>query len=595
MTGRGGTAEVVNTVCGFTFGSGRNGRSDSVNSALIFSCGAPDRRSVATYLFCQKTQLFQDHSSRLKGTKYEVETAAESPVFAEFVAALEGRRSEVKMRNIDGLPAFCSEFGFEEFLTVLDVFEAVLPLAGVSLSEDESLRSVHDIEEKNQQIECNFGLLKQEFADLRGAHSSLAVENKAQKQEMDALLKWKDELVARFGQAKSRSDEAIKCILQEFETLRKQNHAPSLQKQFPFNNRGETPVSRVIWELMGKSSEANKRVFQESWRRQSSAAMVLAQKFLGLSFVRSMRSAQDGAVFFGSAGKDSETTKQKNYGYLTGGGLQPRKADFAGRSGIFRLRDGSLTSKDLLEVAIPGTHVFAPDGAHRIGIDFAEDCQGSVETFLCIKRLIGVRYAGVAVGVRLDIGSGSIAIPTDSNRMLILYSSAESLRIPDWIKIIHADDFRFCPNLREVIAGLQREIGGFRDCRKLERVELSRSVEVVGISAFNTDEDEGGSSAEARRARRPLFLTVGDESWLRKRRRGCHVFIAGKGAKKEEDENRQFALSGIVSHLTTKCGGNVHDKGIVEITASSVSGTAYPQNSANLEDNSWFWSENEPS
>jgi hypothetical protein len=113
-----------------------------------------------------------------------------------------------------------------------------------------------------------------------------------------------------------------------------------------------------------------------------------------------------------------------------------------------------------------------------------------VETFLHIKRLIDARYVGAAVGIRLDIGSGSIAIPTDSNHMLVLHSAAESLRIPDWIEIIHAEDFGFCPNLREIIAGLQREIGGFRDCRKLKRVELSRSVEVVGREAFSGDESE---------------------------------------------------------------------------------------------------------
>jgi hypothetical protein len=128
-------------------------------------------------------------------------------------------------------------------------------------------------------------------------------------------------------------------------------------------------------------------------------------------------------------------------------------ADFVRRSGIFRLRGG----------------------AHRIGVDFAEDCQGSIETFIRIECLIEARYAGAAGGIRLDIGSGSVAIHTDANWILVLYTSAESLRIPDWIEVIRAEGFRFCPNLREVIAGLQREIEGSRDCQKLEGVELSES------------------------------------------------------------------------------------------------------------------------
>jgi hypothetical protein len=142
--------------------------------------------------------------------------------------------------------------------------------------------------------------------------------------------------------------------------------------------------------------------------------------------------------------------------------------------------------EDLLEVAVPGKFVVTPDGAHRIAVDFAEECQGSVENFLRIKRLIEARYAGAAVGIRLDIGSGSVAIPMDSNRIWVLYSAAESLRIPDWIEVVRADDFRFCPNLHEISAGLQRESAGVRNCQKLEHGEISRSVEVAGRSGFRT-------------------------------------------------------------------------------------------------------------
>jgi hypothetical protein len=80
--------------------------------------------------------------------------------------------------------------------------------------------------------------------------------------------------------------------------------------------------------------------------------------------------------------------------------------------------------------------------------------------------------------------------------------------------------------------------------------------------------------------------------WLRRRRRGCQVFITGKGPEKEE--KRQIALSGIISHLIAKCGGNVHDRGVVEITASSVFDTNYSRDAADLGTDPWFWSKNEP-
>jgi hypothetical protein len=68
-------------------------------------------------------------------------------------------------------------------------------------------------------------------------------------------------------------------------------------------------------------------------------------------------------------------------------------------------------------------------------------------------------------------------------------------------------------------------------------------------------------------------VTTGDESCLWRRRRECHVCIAGKGP--ENEENHQIALSGIISHLTARCSGNVHDRGAVEITVNSVSEPYY--------------------
>jgi hypothetical protein len=187
-------------------------------------------------------------------------------------------------------------------------------------------------------------------------------------------------------------------------------------------------------------------------------------------------------------------------------------------------------TEDSLEVAVPRKSVFTPDGAHRIDVDFTEDCQGSAETFLRIERLIEAHWGKAPVGIRLDIGNGSAAIPTDSNRIFTFYSSAELLRIPDCQEIIRPDHFRFCPLLREVFTSLQREIDGFRDCGKLERIELSRSVEVVGESSFRAAEGRRGA-----KVRRPIFLTAGNESWLRRRRRGYHMVIAEKSPAKEEN------------------------------------------------------------
>ena len=54
-------------------------------------------------------------------------------------------------------------------------------------------------------------------------------------------------------------------------------------------------------------------------------------------------------------------------------------------------------------------------------------------------------------------------------------------------------------------------------------------------------------------------------------------------------------LSGVIEYLTRECGGNVHEKGFVEVTASSVYDGAYaPQNAAELGTNSKFISNDKP-
>jgi hypothetical protein len=53
-------------------------------------------------------------------------------------------------------------------------------------------------------------------------------------------------------------------------------------------------------------------------------------------------------------------------------------------------------------------------------------------------------------------------------------------------------------------------------------------------------------------------------------------------------------VGGLIAHLMVKCGGNVHNKGAVEITASSVAGSSCaPRKAADLVTVSIFLSQNE--
>ena len=63
----------------------------------------------------------------------------------------------------------------------------------------------------------------------------------------------------------------------------------------------------------------------------------------------------------------------------------------------------------------------------------------------------------------------------------------------------------------------------------------------------------------------------------------------------EFDYTEAGLLNGIIAHLTRECGGNVHEKGVVEVTVSSVCGTGYEaKNAVELGTISHFWSNYKP-
>jgi hypothetical protein len=59
------------------------------------------------------------------------------------------------------------------------------------------------------------------------------------------------------------------------------------------------------------------------------------------------------------------------------------------------------------------------------------------------------------------------------------------------------------------------------------------------------------------------------------------------------------SLEGMIGYLTLKCGGNVHDNGLIEVTASSIRGSSpscHPKNAVDLQNRlSCFKSQGEPS
>lgn len=62
----------------------------------------------------------------------------------------------------------------------------------------------------------------------------------------------------------------------------------------------------------------------------------------------------------------------------------------------------------------------------------------------------------------------------------------------------------------------------------------------------------------------------------------------------ENPDEESKLLDGIIASFTRQCGGNVHDKGIVNVTSSSVHDVFSPKNAVDLETDSRFVSQDEP-
>jgi hypothetical protein len=180
-------------------------------------------------------------------------------------------------------------------------------------------------------------------------------------------------LKAQFAEERTKWEEANKQNLREHESLEKQNLARrsgSQGKAMPFS---PAKPGGIISHLTAKCCGN----FHEE---------------------APMTGARDAVVFPGFVAKTPDTIKQKIYGYLVSSGSQSRKVYFTHCSGIFRLRGGSLASENLLKAAVPRKYVFTLDSAHLIAVDFAEDCQETVEIFFASSS----RSKHVAQVLRLE-------------------------------------------------------------------------------------------------------------------------------------------------------------------------------------------------
>jgi hypothetical protein len=142
-------------------------------------------------------------------------------------------------------------------------------------------------------------------------------------------------------------------------------------------------------------------------------------------------------------------------------------------------------------------------------------------------------------------------------------------------------------SLREELVRLDKAQAEFR--RDLTKVEDAQAVLRNELSSLKED-------VKVRRDQEDLFRK--DLARLKQQQQSTTLeqsILQRTLSSQQPTIGRKFtfgsdSLSGIVAFLTEKCGGNVHEKGVVEVTSSSVYEKHVPQNATDLKNNlTHFW------
>ena len=145
--------------------------------------------------------------------------------------------------------------------------------------------------------------------------------------------------------------------------------------------------------------------------------------------------------------------------------------------------------------------------------------------------------------------------------------------------------------LREDVARLRSELGkkaSAEDVAALQK-EVARLKEAEARPTRSERRRKGQAAGKVTEPVETKF--VDDKARPPPPKRPAPHLAALVGTEFVYDKARP--LDGIIARLTRECGGNVHEQGVIEVTASS-GGTTSPENAVDLESFSEFWSQDSP-
>ena len=169
------------------------------------------------------------------------------------------------------------------------------------------------------------------------------------------------------------------------------------------------------------------------------------------------------------------------------------------------------------------------------------------------------------------------------------------------IEEIHRNDVEGAiTEARRVVGDIREDVGRLWN----EVRERSSRAELLGLA-----EDVARMRSEVSASVRPETVrTLWEDVARLKEAEATRVVMTQQAKKKQSQSGRKGTtetvrqcqytsnrLRGIIAHLTSECRGNVHKKGVVEVTASSVYASVYAaEHVVELGSSHYFGSKNEP-
>ena len=133
-------------------------------------------------------------------------------------------------------------------------------------------------------------------------------------------------------------------------------------------------------------------------------------------------------------------------------------------------------------------------------------------------------------------------------------------------------------DVERAVAEATREAEALREDVQRLRMEVSDRTSAADVAALS-DEVSRLKDGEARRATMPQAPRA--------------EAVAPAGSEFGFDASRPWNLDGIIAHLQSECGGNVHKNGAIKVTASSCERSGRePENAVDLGSDSEFCSKN---